>query len=309
MNQPYTTMSLPINKKHISVRQRALAVDLMHILFGAFLQALAYSAFIAPNNIVPGGIYGITIVLNYVTKGTFAFAPDGLPIGITALFFNVPLVILAARKLGLSSLWKTIITFVLISLFTDALGAYFLHHPLAPNDKILSAFYGGAILGFGVFLIFKTGGTSAGTDVLARVIAKGSNMKLSNVIVVVDSIIVLIGLLTFRDWAVPLYSWLTIFVYGQVVGFLQPENPKKAVFIVSAQVDEIKEMILHELKLRGTVIKGKGMYQSVDREILFLITERKVLPQLKKRVLEIDGKAFVSTMDASHDPSEVIVEA
>lgn len=276
-------------------------LDAVYILFGSLFQAVGYSVFIAPANIVPGGVYGITITLNHLTKGLFSFAPDGLPIGTTALFFNIPLLLLALRKLGLSSAGKTVATFLLISFFTDLIGSLTKDVGLIGNDRLLSAFYGGAIIGVGVYMIFKAGSTSAGTDVLSRVIAKGRNFKLSDTIIVIDSIVVLFGLIAFGDWTVPLYSWLTIIVYGQVVSFLMPENPKKAVFIVSCQIDEIKEVLLNELKVRGTLIKGKGMYMGEEREMIFTIIERNLLPKLKECVKSIDSSAFISTMDASHD--------
>ncbi len=290
-----------LRNKFLGEGQSFTMQDFLYILFGSFLEALAYSAFIAPANIVPGGVYGITIALNHLTKGLFSFAPDGLPIGTMALFFNVPLLLLAIRKLGLGSGPKTVLTFVLISLFTDAIGTFLGGRELVPGDKILASFYGGAILGLGVYFVFQAGSTSAGTDVLGRVIAKGSNIKLSNAIIIIDSIVVLFGLLVFRDLSVPLYSWLTIFVYGQVVSFLQPENPKKAVFIVSPKLDELKGLLIDKLNLRGTYMHGKGMYKGEEREIIFTIVERKSLPKVKNGVWEIDPMAFISTMDASSE--------
>ncbi|MDO5036315.1 MAG: YitT family protein [Porphyromonas sp.] len=282
--------------------------DILYIIVGSLIQAIGYSVFVAPSEIVPGGIYGITITLNHITKGVFSFMPNGVPIGITALFFNIPLMILAAKKLGLSSGWKTALTFTLISIFTDTTSYLMKQQCLVPEDRILAAVYGGAIIGVGVFIIFQAGGTSAGTDVVARVIANGRNIKLSNAIVVVDSIVVLLGLLAFKDWTVPLYSWLTIFVYGKVVDFFQPENPKRAVFIVSTKTEALHDLLVGELNLRGTIINAKGLYKGRQREIIFLITERKILPLLKSSVLEIDPSAFISTMDASHDPAEVFLD-
>ena len=113
-------------------------MDYSLIVVGSFLQALSYVLFLAPYKIVPGGVYGISIVI-----------PDGLPMGATALCFNIPLMILAMKKIGLSSGPKTIVTFLLISIFTDSL-SYFLTDPLVENDAFIAAFYGGAILGLGV---------------------------------------------------------------------------------------------------------------------------------------------------------------
>lgn len=291
-------------KKTLNVQNSAISqnfvVDYTLIVVGAFLQALSYVLFLAPYKIVPGGVYGISIVLHHVTKGLFSFLPDGLPMGITALFFNVPLLILAIKKLGLSSGPKTVVTFLLISVFTDGL-SYFLTDPLLENDTFIAAFYGGAILGVGVTCVFRAQSTSAGTDVLARVIAVNSNLKVSNVIIILDSLVVLLGLVAFQDWAVPLYSWFAIFVYGKVVEMFQVENPNRAVFIVSQKTQEIKELIVDKMQMRGTFLHGKGMYEGKEKDIIFTITERKDMPRLKDGIKEIDPNAFVSTMHASKD--------
>lgn len=275
-------------------------VDYSLILIGAFLQALSYVVFLAPYKIVPGGVYGISIVLHYISKGVFSFFPDGLPMGATALCFNIPLMFLAMRKIGLASGPKTVVTFLLISFFTDLL-SYFIAEPLVENDAFIAAFYGGAVLGMGVTCVFKAQSTSAGTDVLARVIAKNSNVKVSNMIIVLDSMIVLLGLVAFQDWAVPLYSWFTIFVYGKIVEMFQSENPSRAVFIVSQNTAALKEVIVHKLGMRGTFIHGKGMYEGHEMEIIFTIADRKDLPKLKDEIREVDPHAFVSSMHASKD--------
>lgn len=270
-------------------------------MVGAFLQALSYVLFLAPFKIVPGGVYGISIVLHYVTKGVFSIFPDGLPMGATALCFNVPLLLLAMKKIGLASGPKTIVTFVLISVFTDTLSYFCGTEPLVENDTFIACFYGGAILGIGVTCVFKAQSTSAGTDVLARVIANNSNLKVSNMIIILDSAIVMLGLIVFQDWAVPLYSWFAIFVYGKVVEMFQTENPNRAVFIVSKKTQEIKDLIVGKMGMRGTFLHGRGMYEGKEKEIIFTIAERKDMPRLKDEIKEIDPTAFISTMHASKD--------
>ena len=280
---------------------KSAVVDYSFIVVGAFLQALSYVLFLAPFKIVPGGCYGISIVIHYVTKGVFSIFPDGLPMGATALCFNIPLMILAMKKIGLSSGPKTIVTFLLISIFTDTLSYFCGNEPLVENDTFIACFYGGAILGIGVACIFKAQSTSAGTDVLARVIANNSNLKVSNMIILLDSAVVLLGLIVFKDWAVPLYSWFTIFVYGKVVEMFQTENPNRAVFIVSKKTQEIKDLIVGKMGMRGTFLHGRGMYEGKEKEIIFTIAERKDMPRLKDEIKEIDPNAFISTMHASKD--------
>ena len=273
MEQPFNLVSNATLKKNVA--------DYTLIVIGAFLQALSYSLFLAPYKIVPGGVYGISIVLHHVTQGLFSFMPEGLPMGATALCFNV--------------------TFVLISIFTDSFSYLFANQPLVENDSFIACFYGGAILGLGVTCVFRAQSTSAGTDVLARVIALNSNLKVSNMIIVIDSTVVMLGLLVFQDWAVPLYSWFAIFVFGKVVEMFQTENPNRAVFIVSQKTQEVKELIVGKMGMRGTFLHGRGMYEGKEKEIIFTIAERKDLPRLKDEVKEIDPNAFISTMHASKD--------
>lgn len=281
--------------------RHSVAFDYLVIVFGALLEAAAYVLFFAPYKIVPGGIYGITIVLHYVTQGLFSWMPEGLPMGITALFFNVPLMFLAMHFIGFKSVPKTIVTFVLIAVFTDMLQALTGGAPVVENEAVLSCFYGGALLGVGVALVLQAGGTSAGTDVLARIVAQKSGIKLGVLIIVIDSCIVLLGLIAFRDWAVPLYSWFSIFLYGQVVQMLQTENPNRAVFIISNKTSEVSDLINRRMGLGGTFLHGRGMHRGQEREIILTVADRNKLQRLKNEVRNIDPDAFISTMQATKE--------
>lgn len=275
--------------------------DLMLIVVGSFLLGVGYSLFLAPVRIVPGGVYGISIVLNHLTQGMFEAFPKGLPIGALALVFNIPLFILALGNLGRMSAIKTAITFVLTAVFSDLVAAWAQGKPPVEGDPLLCAFYGGALLGFSVYLIFLAQSTCAGTDTLARVLSTKMNTKLSTLLIIIDSIVVLMGLLAFGDWSVPLYSWIAIFVYGKVVETLQPANPYKSVFIISNKTSELRELLCNKLGIRGTFLHGRGMYLGAEREIIFIIIERKRLQEVKSEVLSVDSDAFITTADASND--------
>ena len=285
-----------------TITGKHVANDLFLVLIGAILQAAAYSIFIAPAGIVPGGVYGISIGINHLTEGLWSLFPEGLPIGKVSLCFNIPLFLLAARKLGIYSGGKTIATFLLIALLTDLITTHITKGlPIIEDDPFLAAVYGGAILGLGVFFTFRAGSTSAGTDVLARVLGKGRNIKTSNLIILIDSLVVLFGLIVFRDLRVPLYSLVTIFVYGKVLDLMNPENPNKAIFIICENPQELRALIIDELQLRATYLHGRGMYAGVERDIIFMIAERKDVPRLKQYVLEKDPKAFIATANATND--------
>lgn len=275
--------------------------DLLLIVVGSFLLGVGYSLFLAPVAIVPGGVYGISIVINHLTRGLWEAYPNGLSIGTIALAFNIPLFILALGNLGKMTAIKTAITFVLTAVFSNLVAAFSEGRPLVEGDPLLCAFYGGALLGFSVYLIFMAQSTCAGTDTLARVLSSRLNMKISTLIIIVDSIVVLMGLLAFGDWSVPLYSWVAIFVYGKVVDILQPTNPYKSMFIITNKTQEVRDLLCLQLGVRGTFLHGRGMYLGVERDIIFIIIERKMLQEIKTQVLELDNEAFITTGDATND--------
>jgi hypothetical protein len=156
-------------------------------------------------------------------------------------------------------------------------------------------------------MIFRAQSTCAGTDTLARVLSRTFNTKVSTLIMLIDSIVVLLGLWVFEDWRVPLYSWIAIFIYSKVVEALQPQNPHKSVFIISDKAEELRDVLVGRMGVRGTFLHGRGMYTGAEREVLFIIIQRKNLQPLKKIVLELDPRAFITTADASNDTTPILL--
>jgi len=161
--------------------------------------ACGYVYFITPYKIVPGGVFGISIVIHYLSKGVFAFAPDGLPVGTMGLILNIPLTIIGVRMLGPRFGIKNSFGFFITSAFIDLLTYFWGDQPLVENDPLLSAIFGAVLIGFGLGLIFKSKATSGGSDIIAMIIRKYTNMPLGQLLIYVDSVIVLVGLIAFRD--------------------------------------------------------------------------------------------------------------
>ncbi|MCL2412681.1 MAG: YitT family protein [Bacteroidales bacterium] len=270
------------------------------ILLGAFSVASAYVFFITPYKIIPGGVYGISIVIHYLTEGMFSRFPDGLPIGMVALCFNIPLVFAAYKLLGSGSLPRTITTFVATAIFVDLLTWFYGREQLVVGDPLLASIYGGVLIGIGVALIFRAKGTSAGTDVIARIMAKYSRIPIGFSIITVDSVVVLIGLIAFGDWAIPLYSWITIFVYGKVVDIFQSGlSTDRAVFVISEKNKEIGDTVTENLKRGGTYFYGKTMYKNEEREILYTVVNSRQIPKLREIIHDIDPAAFITILPAN----------
>ena len=170
-----------------------------------------------------------------------------------------------------------------------------------PSATFILALFGGVIIGIGLGLIFKTRATSGGTDIIAMILGKYiKHIPLGTLLIFVDSTVVLLALVAFKDWTIPLYSWLVIYVTGVVMDkVIAGFHSNKAVLIISEKHEEIRQRIFDELDRGGTYLNGEGMYKHDEKKIIFTSISRKQLPVLIHFVHEIDANAFVTILDAS----------
>ncbi|HNV50304.1 MAG: YitT family protein [Bacteroidales bacterium] len=271
------------------------------IFFGTFIMSAGYVLFINPYRVVPGGVIGISIVIHYLTEGVFSFWPTGIPIGLMALTIDIPLALLGVKILGPRFGIKTVVGFVLTATFMDVL-TYFIGQddPLNLGDQILLAsIFGGVLIGFGLGLIFRSRATTGGTDLISMMINKFTGVPLGQLLIIVDSIIVLLGLIAFGDWKIPLYSWIVIFITGQVVDItLRGISYEKMMFIISDNHEEIRQKIIFDLNRGGTIFVGRGMFQNNERNVIYTNVSRREYQILKDFIREIDPRAFITVVDA-----------
>lgn len=277
------------NKEKIFSRKWFLSY--LMIIIGAFIMASGYVLFISPYKIVPGGVYGIGIILYH----TF-----GLPVGLTGLALNIPLAIIGVRLLGPRFGVKTVVGFFLASGFIDGMTIIYGDVPLVENDALLSSIFGGVLLGLGLGLIFKARATSGGSSIVAMMITKYTRIPLGQSLMIIDALIVMLGLLSFGDWTIPLYSLIVIFITGKVIDVvLEGFTYEKTLFIVSEKYDEIASKIIYDLRRGGTYIEGKGMYNQDEKKIIFVNVTRREVAILQDFINQIDPDAFVTVIEAS----------
>jgi len=261
------------------------------ILIGSFILASGLVLFITPYKIIPGGVYGISIMLHYLF---------GTPVGLVALCFDIPLTIIGVKVLGPRFGYKTVLGFSLTAIFTDTLTYFWGFEPLVKGDALLSSIFGGVLIGLGLGLIFRSKATSGGSDIIAMIIAKKTRLPLGMLMIYVDSVIVLLGLLVFQDWKIPLYSWIVIFIAGKVIDIvITGISYDKSIFIISEKHEEIRDKIINNLNRGGTYIEGKGMFNMADRKIIFTVVSRREVAILEEYIHEIDPKAFLTVTDAT----------
>lgn len=261
------------------------------ILFGSFILASGFVLFITPYKIIPGGVYGISIVLHYLID---------TPVGMTALAFDIPLTIIGIKVLGPRFGVKTVVGFVLTAFFVDGLTYFWGEAPLVEGDALLSSIFGGVFVGLGLGLIFKAKATSGGSDIIAMIIGKYTKIPLGQLMIYVDSVIVLVGLIAFRDWKIPLYSLIVIFITGKVIDVvLEGISYDKTIFIISEKYNEIRNKIINDLNRGGTYIHGNGMYNNAEKTLIFTVVNRRELAMLQDFINKIDPKAFMTVINAN----------
>ncbi|MDR3047773.1 MAG: YitT family protein [Bacteroidales bacterium] len=283
---------LMIDKMKLSPKQ--LAKDYGLILVGTFIMAVGFVVFISPLKLAPGGVYGVAIILHHL----FNF-----PIGLSGICLDIPLLIIGTLWLGPKFGMKTVVGIVSLSGFITLCEFIYGYDPLIPGDSahFLLALFGAVLLGLGLGLIFKTRATSGGTDIIATIISKYfKHIPLGTILIVVDSAVVLLALAAFKDWTIPLYSWMVIYVTGVVIDkVISGFSSSKTVLIISDKYEEIRLKIMDDLSRGGTYLNGEGMYNHSEKKIIYTTVSRKQLPQLIFFVNEIDPKAFLSVLDAS----------
>ena len=272
------------------------------IVIGTFIMASGFVLFINPYRIVPGGVYGIGIVIHYLTEGLFDFWPTGIPIGLLGLSMDIPLTIIGIRVLGPRFGIKTVVGFVLTAFWMDFL-TYLIGQtdPLGLGDQLLLAsIFGGVLIGLGLGLVFRSRATSGGTDIVAMIINKFTRLPLGQLMIILDSSIVLIGLAAFGDWKIPLYSWIVIFITGKVVDItLRGISYEKTMFIVSNEHEAIRQKIIVDIKRGGTLFSGKGLYNNDEKHMIYTSVSRREYQMLKDYIHQIDPTAFVTVIDAN----------
>ena len=293
------------------------------IVLGCLIMAVGYSYFVSPYNIVPGGVYGMGIVLHNVFPsiqvGTFGYMID-VPLLASAI-------IVFGRQFGGRTLFAACLTPGLINLLSwiafpnqealEALDPKQLFGGVIDlsNDLMLASLLGAVLIGLGVGLVLRNQATTGGTDIIAMYLQKFAKMKFSTGILLADSCVVLSGLLVIGfgvgsgadreaveggSWLLSFYSLITIYVSSRVLAYvIDGASYDKLLFIISENHHaELRDFIIEDMDRSGTYIKGKGMYTDQDREMIFVVVSRKEDHLVQNKVREIDPKAFMVVTDA-----------
>lgn len=259
------------------------------IVAGSIIMSAGYSFFADPHRIVPGGVYGTAIVIHHVF---------GFPTGTVGLVFNIPLFIAGILILGPRFGVKTFVGTILTSGFIDLFNSFGWGSPT--DDMMLASIVSGLLIGAGLALIFKAKATTGGSDIIAQIVHKYTRLPIGQLLIFIDSLIVTVGVIAFKDFSLALYALITIYITGKVLdAILLGGNNRKAVFVISDRHEEIREFILKKLSRGGTYFHGQGMYKKEDKKVIYTALSRRELAALQDFVKDTDSEAFISVFDTN----------
>lgn len=249
---------------------------------GALLAALGLNLFLAPMDIVSGGASGVAVLVHTLT---------GFPMGTLILLINIPLFLLGictfGGGFGLKSLYGTVIFAILIDVTA------FL--PPLTKNLLMAAIFGGTLFGTGFGIIFLSGATSGGTDILAALLCKlVPVVDMGKWVFIIDTVIIASGAFILADTERVLAGILSLFITSFLIDYMiSGANVAKVVYVISNKGTELADRILNELSRGVTGIYTCGMYEKTDRLMLMCVVKRMELPTLRRIISETDEKAFL----------------
>ena len=264
-----------------------ILIEVLGTIIGAVIMAVAISLFLLPNQLSSGGFAGIATILYYFLK---------IPMGATVLALNIPLFLFSGYKLGKGFLIKSIIGTSTFSIAIDILDRL---NPLT-QDRFLACIYGGVIIGLGTAIILKANSSTGGSDLISMLVRKyNPDIRTSDVIILVDTVIVGLNILFFKEIEIGLYSAIAIYLMGKMIDIIfEGIYFTKLIFIISNKSQEIAEEIGEKIKKGTTGLFGKGMYTNEHKTILMCAASRGDVVRVKQTAKKIDPKSFIIIANA-----------
>ena len=277
-----------MNSKKISPKKRLK--EYLIITFAALIYGVGTSLLVDPNNLAPGGMTGLAIVLNRLV---------GIGTGMWFLILNIPILLIAIMKFGIRFSISTIYATTMISVFTDLCTKYFGQYII--HDMILAVTIGSAMTAVAIGLIFKCHATSGGTDVIIKLLRlRYPHIKTGILYIMTDMIVLVIAAIVFNDLAAAMYSFLSVLVVSAVVDFvLYGRDGAKLIYIISDRPDIITARLLDELDIGATHVFAQGAYSGEKKKVIMCAIKKRLSPLAEDIVREEDPNAFMIITSAS----------
>ncbi|MDP4153504.1 MAG: YitT family protein [Bacillota bacterium] len=272
-----------MNKKRV-----AAVLDYIIFVAGGIMYAIAINVFLAPNHIAPGGAGGLATVFNYLT---------GFPIGTAIFIINTPLFVWGRKLLGKVFFIKTLVVTVFISIGVD----FIKFIPKYTGDRLLASIFGGLIMGVCFGFIFSRGGTSGGSDLLARIIkVRLPYYSMGKLVLIIDIFVITISTIVYKNIESGFYAVITLYISSKVVdSILNGLDFAKLIYIISDKSEEIAHQISLEIGRGATMLHGTGQFTGEDRKVLLIALKKYQMYTVRSIVRELDPHAFMIFTDAT----------
>lgn len=264
--------------------------DIMLLIVGAVIYSVGMHTFVVPANIAPGGAAGVALMVNYLS---------GLPVGVLTLVLNVPLLILAWFYLSHRFAVTTAVASTLCSVVLDLVIAPIF--PVYAGDRLLCSLYGGILVGAGMALIFLTGTSTGGTDILGYLLQrKKPHISIGRALMIVDGVVLAVSIFVYGNIEAALFGLISLYAQTKVMdGIIYGGDAGSMATIVTGNPDNIAAKVIYELDRTATLIPAKGAYSKADISVLLCTVRKSQFSKLKRIVYDADPNAFVMVTETS----------
>lgn len=263
------------------------------ITFTAALYAVGIALFLNPNNLAPGGISGIAIIL----KKMF----PGLPgVGMLILLINIPILAVGIKKFGIKFILSTMYSLIVSSVLIDILPIVFNVNGVTDN-KMLASVIGGATFGLGMGLMFRLDTTTGGLDIIVKIIKqKKPHLKTGQIYFLLDVVILAASAMAFKDVEVALYAAIAIYVSTVVMDrAIYGGDEATLVYIISEKRELIARRMMKEINVGATMIQAKGAYSNETTEVIMCVMKKQTLVKVRNILKQTDSGAFMIVSSAN----------
>ena len=285
-------------KKYLAEIKEIKPINFIFLLAAGIINAFGVTLFLFPVKLYDSGVSGLSMLLDQVT-------PAYLNISLFLIVINFPIFIFGAKKQGINFTLYSLFTIGIYSLFSYLIMNVFpidvsLVSPLAGEDLLLCAIFGGVISGVGSGLTIRFGGAIDGIDVLSVVFAKKIGISIGTFVMIFNLILYVICGIVIGSFILPLYSIVTYFVGSKTVDFITDGfDRSKCAMIVTTKANEITDALKENFGSSGTIVNAVGGYTKENKQIVYFILNRFQMNKLKEIIREIDEKAFISFEEVS----------
>jgi uncharacterized membrane-anchored protein YitT (DUF2179 family) len=264
------------------------SLSLLLMLAGSIIGGLAYSAFLIPYQINPGGLSGVAMLLNYLL---------GTPVGLLTIVMNIPLFVIGVRLFGAVYGIKSVAGMVMFSVMIDFF-TYLV--PLKPptENLLLAAIFGGLLVGIGIGLVFRGGGSTGGTDIIGQIISHYTNFSTGTAILFTDGMIICAAGLVLGNIEILLYALVNIYLQTQAIDLvLEGASYTRAMFVISDHAEKISRLITSNLSRGATLFHATGAYTDKRRDVVFSVMSKREVSRARFLIKQQDPRAFVIITD------------